>query len=125
VALSVARRSVLGEPFCRVTLRVVVMLLRGLASWWLRGVTLRRIAGALNCLLGAERMDGAERMEGAERKDGAAERKDGAECMAGADRPIDAPPPPRPLCWAVALVAITDATTRQTAPIRKLNVNIG
>src|SRR5262245_16451227 len=76
--------------------------------------------------------------------DGAAERKDGADRMDGApmdrpieppppppmDRPIETPPPPpppppRPLCWASAPVATTDAVTRHSAPIRRLFVNIG
>jgi len=85
----------------------------------LRGVTLWRTAGALECIRGAERMDGA-----ADRMDGAA-RKDGAECPM--ERPIETPPPPpppRPLCWASALVATTDAVTRHSAPIRRLFVNI-
>src|SRR5262245_44420859 len=113
----------LGEPFRPVTLRVVTPR-RGFASWRLRGVTLRPSAGVLECIRGAERMDGAV-------------RKDGAECPMDRpiepppppiDRPIETPPPPpppaRPLCWASALVATTDAVTRHSAPIRRLFVNI-
>src|SRR5262245_5755991 len=72
----------LGEVFRLVALRDVVTLRFGFASLRLRGVTLWRAAGALKCILGAERMDGA------------ADRKDGAECPM--DRPIDPPPPPPP-----------------------------
>jgi hypothetical protein len=83
-----------GEVFRLVALRDVVTLRFGFASLRLRGVTLWRVAGALKCILGAERMDGAT------------DRKDGAECPMDRpiepplDRPIEPPPPPppRPLC---------------------------